>query len=227
MSNEIVVPDYLKAMMADSDLPAMDTESGRTAVPRISLKGMKFRFKEGGEEVGRLNGDLDCIIVGISPDHGTAKTFYAGKYNPDSADPPDCSSANGVYPDEWITNPVHNQCASCPKNKFGSATGTTGKKSKACRDSRLLYIVRAEDMANQSEPKVWVLTVTVSSLRPFTNYGRMLSKRGIPTPAAVITRVSFDEEVDFPKLVFSPLGVLNEDLAKKSFDMAAQKEWQA
>lgn len=226
MTTELVIPDYLKAMIAGSEVASMDLESGRMAVPRISLKGMKFRFKENGEEVERLGGDLDCIIVGISPEHGTAKTFYAGKYNPDSADPPDCSSADGVAPDGWINDPVNSRCASCPNNKFGSAIGTSGKKSKACRDSRLLYVVRAEEL-NQELPKVWVLTVTVSSLKNFTNYGRLLAKKGIPSPSLVITRVSFDEDVDFPKLVFNPLGVLTEDLAKRSMNMAEEKEWHA
>lgn len=226
MSTDLQIPDYLKDMMASTSAPKTeDMISGGTSVPRISLRGMKFRFKDGGEEVEVVKDDLDCIIVGMLPEHGTAKTFYEGAYNPDSSDPPDCSSSNGVTPDGWVTSPVSNNCATCPNNKFGSAISQSGKKAKACRDSKRLYIVKAQDM-KQDEPPYWLLNVTVSSLKPLNEYSKSLSSKGISTPSVVVTRLGFDDEAEFPKLTFKAMGVLNENMATASLKIAEKKEWE-
>lgn len=223
---EMVIPDYLKEMMATSDAPqTADMQSGGITTPRISLKGMKFRFKEGGEELAVVKDDLDVVIVGMLPIHGCAKTYYEGEYQPDSSDPPDCSSTDGVRPDTWISNPVNNLCATCKNNKFGSAISMAGKKSKACRDSRRLYIVRAKEMKDTDEPKVWLLNVTVSSLKPLNTYSKELSKKGITTPSVVVTRLNFDDDSDFPKLTFAVVGTLNENMAKVSLAIAHDKDW--
>lgn len=225
MSNDLVIPEYMKEMMATADVPKTDDMvSGGMSVPRISLKGSMFRFKEGGDELEKTRDPLDCIIVGITPEHGTAKTFYEGAYNPESSDPPNCSSTDGVRPDGWVSNPVSRECLTCPNNKFGSAISMSGKKSKACRDSRRLYVVRAKEL-KEEKPKVWLLNVTVSSLKALTMYSRDLAKQGVTSPAFVISRISFDEESEFPKINFAALGVLSEDMAKRSADIAKEKEW--
>ena len=226
MSNELAIPDYLKDMMATTDAPQTnDMVSGSVSTPRISLKGKIFRFKEDGDEIEKIKEDLDVIVVGVLPLHGTSKTFYAGEYNPESNDPPDCSSMDGVNPDGWVSSPVNNICATCPNNKFGSAISMSGKKSKACRDSRRLYVVKAQDMKEQEEPKVWLLNVTVSSLKPLNVYSKELAKSGITTPSVVVTRLNFDDDADFPMLTFKALGTLNEPMAKISLKIAADSEW--
>lgn len=225
MSNDLAIPDYLKDMMASTAAPQTnDMVSGGVTTPRISLKGKIFRFKEGGEELEKIKENLDVVIVGVMPEHGTAKTFYEGEYNPDSSDPPDCSSTDGVQPDTWVTNPINNLCATCANNKFGSAISMAGKKSKACRDSRRLYVVKASEMKNE-EPKVWLLNVTVSSLKPLNNYSKELAKQGISTPSVVITRLNFDDDADYPMLVFDALGCLNQEMATVSLAIAEEKEW--
>lgn len=225
MSNDLAIPDYLKDMMATSDAPQTnDMVSGGVTTPRISLKGKIFRFKEGGDEVEKVKENLDVVIVGVMPLHGTSKTFYAGDYNPDSSDPPDCSSMDGVQPDNWVTSPINNLCATCANNKFGSAISMGGKKSKACRDSRRLYVIKASEMKDET-PKVWLLNVTVSSLKPLNNFSKELAKQGITTPSVVITRLNFDDDADYPMLTFDALGTLNETMAKASLAIAADKEW--
>lgn len=225
MSNELAIPDYLKDMMATSDAPqTADMVSGGVATPRISLKGKIFRFKESGDEIEKIKENLDVVIVGVMPLHGTSKTFYAGEYNPDSSDPPDCSSMSGVEPDSWVSSPINKLCATCPNNRFGSALSMSGKKSKACRDSRRLYVIKASDMKDE-EPKVWLLNVTVSSLKPLNVYSKELAKSGITTPSVVVTRLNFDDDADFPMLTFKALGTLNEPMAKISLKIAADSEW--
>jgi len=226
MSKDIQIPDYLKDMMENTSAPKTDDMmSGGMSVPRISLKGGKFRFKSEGEEVEVVKDNLDCVIVGMMPTHGTAKTYYEGVYDSNSSDPPNCSSSDGISPDSWVSNPVSQTCATCPNNKFGSAISIGGKKSKACRDSKRLYIVKAKDMKESERPPYWLLNVTVSSLKPLNNYSTDLKKAGITTPSVVISRLGFDDDADYPKLTFELLGILNKDMVKTSLKIAEEKEW--
>jgi len=225
MSTELEIPDYLKGMMETFTGPkTKNMQSGGSTTPRISLKGKIFRFKEGGEEIEKVKEDLDVVIVGVMPEYGTTKTFYAGQYSPDSSDPPDCSSMNGQTPDTWVSKPVSDSCVTCVNNKFGSAISMSGKKSKACRDSRRLYVVRAKELKDE-EPKVWLLNATIMSLKPLSLYSQLLLRKGIPTPAAVITRINFNEDAEFPQLTFDTLGFINQDMAKISFKLAEDKSW--
>jgi len=225
VSTELEIPDYLKGMMETFTGPKTENmQSGGSTTPRISLKGKIFRFKEAGDEIEKVKEDLDVVIVGVMPEHGTTKTFYAGQYSPDSSDPPDCSSMNGQTPDAWVSKPVSDSCITCVNNKFGSAISMSGKKSKACRDSRRLYVVRAKELKDE-EPKVWLLNVTIMSLKPLSLYSQSLLKKGIPTPAAVITRINFNEDAEYPQLTFDILGFINQDMAKISFKLAEDKSW--
>lgn len=229
MSKEIVVPDYLKAMMAEGAVQdqtaQMNVASG--GVARLTTKGKTFRFKDGEDEV-KSGQSVDLIIVGLHPAAGLSHTFYAEGYSPDSNSPPDCSSMNGVSPDSWITNPVHPNCAKCPNQVWGSAKSMSGGKAKACRDSKQLYVAKAEDFAKDPrKATLYLLQVTVNSLKAFSNYGKELASLGLPGPQFVITRVTFDEEASVPKLEFECLGPLNETLGPVAHERSEKREWDA
>lgn len=226
MSNEVAIPDYLKKMMAEGSVvdqtSSMQVGGG---VPRLTTKGKVFRFKEEDEEI-KAGQAVDIVIVGMNPAVGLSHTFYIDDYDPKSSAPPDCSSMNGVHPDPWINNPVNNKCATCPNQSWGSAKSVSGGKAKACRDSKQLYIAKAQDF--DKDPKnatLFLLQVTVNSLKAFSNYGKLLGSKGLPGPQFAITRISFDEEASVPKLEFELLGILNEDLGMASHARSEKKEW--
>ena len=227
MSTEVAVPDYLKAMMAEGTVgdstAAMQSDSG--GVPRLTTKGKTFRWKEGEEEV-KAGQEVDVVIVGINPQVGLSHTFYKEAYNPNSSEPPDCSSQNGVVPDSWITSPQSDKCATCPNQVWGSAKSMSGGKSKACRDSRQLLVANAQQFGeNPKEATLYLMQVTVNSLRAFSNYGKELAGAGFPGPQFVVTRMTMDEESSVPKIEFSILGPLNEDLGKASWTRSEKREW--
>ena len=105
----VVVPDYLKAFatgqQANSDSESMAASS--TSVPRVSLRGKKFRFIEGGEEIFTQNDEVDVVILGVTPEAGLfVKTFYINGYTGTSDNaPPTCSSDDGRRPCPWILGP--------------------------------------------------------------------------------------------------------------------------
>lgn len=227
MSTELVVPDYLKAMMAEgtvADTTAqMQSDSG--GVPRLTTKGKTFRFKEGEDEV-KAGQEVDVVIVGMNPEVGLAHTWYKDAYNPNSSEPPDCSSQNGVTPDSWIQNPQSDKCAGCPMQVWGSAVSMSGGKAKACRDSRQLLVARAQDFGQDpSSCTLYLMQVTVNSLRAYSNFGKELAAAGFPGPQFVVTRMSMDEESSVPKIEFAIVGPLSEDLGKTSWTRSQKKEW--
>ena len=223
MSNVAVVPEYLKKFMDQGTSKDADSmASASVSVPRISLKGKKFQFINGDDESKKTD-DINIIILGVDPEGGKMiKTFYASGYNPADTSPPDCSSSNGVSPDAWVSNPVSSNCAGCQKNIFGSATNPSGKKTKACRDAKRLWVVQPDGI----EGTVYGLNVPVTSLKAMSEYGKEIRGAGIPL-SAVITRIYMDEDSEFPQIHFSRVGFLNEELGLKAIDRNESRDWMA
>jgi hypothetical protein len=124
--------------------------AGRTGVKRIVPKNGIFRKVVGGEEMGKVKGDLNVIVVNASPHVG--RIFYAQAWTPD-AEPtsPDCFSNDGRAPDAGSTNKQADRCDSCERNIKGSGMGS----SKACRYSRRIAVVLEEDFGTSLEGEVY------------------------------------------------------------------------
>lgn len=174
--------------------------------PRISIKGSRFRIKEGDTETVLDSTALDVVIVGANP--RLSKTWYAKQWDKD-AEPsaPDCYSLDGISPDPQAEDPQNDLCASCPHNAWGSKVTPTGQQVKACADNKRLAVVAADDASGP----VYLLSVTPAALKGLNQYQKELSVRGIP-PEIVKTRVSFDTDASFPKLKFTFGGFLDADV---------------
>lgn len=217
----VAIPEYLKKYMDNgSGKDADSMASASVSVPRISLKGKKFMFMNGDDESKKTD-EIHVVILGVDPEGGRMiKTFYAGGYNPNDTAPPDCSSSNGVTPDAWVNNPISTNCAGCQKNVFGSATSATGKKTKACRDAKRLWVAKVDDI----EGVVYGLNVPVTSLKAMSEYGREIRGAGVPL-SAVITKLTMDEDAEFPQLIFERFGFLNEETGLKALERNESRDW--
>ena len=174
------------------------------SIPRISLKGARFRIKEGESETVLDSTNLDIVIVGANP--RLSKTWYAKAWTPD-AEPaaPDCFSLDGISPSTDSTDPQNDLCATCPHNAWGSKVTPMGQKIKACSDLKRLAVVAADDPTGP----IYLLQVTPAALKGLNQYQRELAMRGI-APEIVKTRISFDTDASFPKLIFGFGGFLDE-----------------
>lgn len=220
MANELVIPEHLKKFMtstqASSDADSMASAS--ISIPRVSLRGRKFRLIEGGEEIRRPAEELYCVILAVEPGAGLMqKTFYSKGYSSGDSAPPDCSSSNGLTPDPWVNNPQAQACRSCPQNSFKA--GPNGKKSKPCKDSKRLWIAEPDNI----DGTVFALGVPVTSLKAMSEYGAMLKANGIPV-SAVITRLSM-KDTEFPELIFEFAGVLAEEPLQVAMHRNEQRNW--
>jgi len=195
--------------------------SGGAAFPRISIKGARFRIVEGDTETVLDSTTLDVVIVGANP--RLSKTWYAKAWSKD-AEPtaPDCFSLDGVRPDPEATDPQSDLCANCPQNAWGSKVTPTGQEIKACADQKRLAIVAADD----PDGPVYLLQVTPAALKGLNQYQKELSVRGIPAEI-VKTRISFDTDASFPKLMFGFGGFLQpeeQEIVDKLFGTPEVKE---
>lgn len=173
--------------------------------PRISIKGGRFRIKEGDAETVLQSTTIDVVIVGSNP--RLSKTFYAKAWDPNAEQTaPDCFSLDGVRPDSNVGEPQNDICATCPHNAWGSKKGPQGQDLKACSDSKRIAVVSADDPSGA----VYLMLITPAALKDLNQYQKDLSHRGI-APELVRTRIGFDTNASFPKLKFGFGGWLTED----------------
>lgn len=216
---EVKLPDYLKDLVDDT---ASSMVSNTGGAPRISIRGRMFRFIKDGSEEEQTTDPINVIIAGVVPDKGMAKTWYESGYQPGSTDPPDCSSFLGIRPDDWVDKPQADLCVNCPQNKWGSAVSMKGGKAKACKDSKRLMLIRAEELKVEV-PTIYIFNVTIASLKALSEYGKFLLSNKVPM-AAAITQLSFVDS-EFPQVNFEFAQVLNEEFGKKTLRIANDKEW--
>jgi len=172
-----------------ADLAALADKTQSAGGDKIKLKPGKFVLPDGSE-----TDSLDIVIV----DFISANTFYEGAYNKDDIVPPTCF-ALGTNPTQLVpsdNSPVKQSdtCASCPMNQFGSAGA-----GKACKNGRRLAVLPPD--ADDDTP-LWTLDVSPTGLKGFDGYVRSTAAKFGITPIGLITNVTLDPNVDYPKLVF-------------------------
>src|SRR5690606_26393745 len=144
-----------------------------TGFKRISIRGGRFRIREGSTETVLPDNVLRAVIVGASPN--VTKSFYKGAYNPKAENAerkPDCYSNDGIRPAADAADPQAQQCATCPQNAWGSKITDAGTKMKACADQKRLAVISADD--HSAEPEFYLFQVTPAALTQFRQYGELL-----------------------------------------------------
>jgi len=202
------LPDFLQTAGV-SELTK--TLAGRSGVKRIVPKNGIFRLVVGGEEMGKVKGDLSVVIVNAAPKVG--RIFYAKAWSAD-AEPtsPDCFSNDGKAPDAKAENPQSANCDDCPNNIKGSGQGN----SKACRYSRRIAVLLEQDFGTNLEGEVYQLNLASKSLfgdggdgtYTFENYTKYLSSNG-KSIDFMVSQVSFNENNDNQSVLFSPARYIN------------------
>jgi hypothetical protein len=221
MAQDLVIPENFGAISAVFQNITVEDDLGEGIVGGFSVLGYRgkvWRVKHKGDENNILdeNGNpvpsVEVIIVKSSTH--VSKLFYKDGYQDNSEGKrPDCFSSNGVSPDATVLAPVAPVCAACPNNAFGSRVTDNGKPGKACSDHKRLVIVPMDDPANELFGGPMLLRVPAASLAEVSAYGTKVKQLGWPY-YAIATRVKFDINEAFPKLLFSPIRPLNDDEAR-------------
>jgi len=231
MSNDIALlnqdlPDFLQTAGVSELTKKL---AGKTGVKRIVPKNGIFRKVVGGEEMGKVKGSLDAIIVNASPAVG--RIFYAKQWTPESEPTaPDCFSNDGQVPDAGSANPQADRCDSCQQNIKGSGMGN----SKACRYSRRLAMVLVEDFGTSLEGEVYQMNLASKSLFgesntdnafTFENYTKYLANNG-KSLDYVVTTIGFNEDNDNQSVLFTPARFITKDQYAVTSTVGAKPEIQ-
>jgi hypothetical protein len=204
------LPEHLKHLQgaaADSN----SLVSGFDSAPSLSVRGKQFRFQNGDDErVLPAGATVEVILLAADPEDKLAKAYYAKAWSPDSNEAPDCFSSDGERADPFVEAPIHQGCAGCPMNQFGTGKNPDGSpgKGKACSDHKKLFLVEA----NNPKGDIYVLRVPATSLKALSGYGRKLSRQGV-TFKVVSTEISFVDAVH-PQLDFNATGWISEEALK-------------
>ena len=220
MSNLIVsqeLPDFLQQVGVSELTKQL---AGKSGVKRIVPKNGSFKLMVKGEEMGKIKGELNAIVVNASPKVG--RIFYAKQWSPDSEPTaPDCFSNDGSSPDAKATNPQSSTCNDCPQNVKGSGQGT----SKACRYSRRIAVLLEQDFGTSLEGEVYQMNLAskslfgdnVSDAFTFENYTKYLGSNG-KSIDFVVTKISFNDANDNQSVLFEPTRYIN----RKEYEVAGR-----
>lgn len=181
----VSIKEALKAQVAD-----LGSRTQPAGGNKIRPGKGKFTLPDGTETA-----ELSLVIV----DFVTVHKFYEGKYDPKNITPPGCF-AIGVNPKQMTPsanspNQQSDSCQGCPMNEFGSSGD-----GKACRNGRLLAVLPPDA---DDKTDLWLLEVSPTALKNFDGYVNSVARQFQVPPVGVVTTVSLDENVDYPKLVFS------------------------
>lgn len=220
------VPQKLAERMAADN---SDLSSGvRGGYSVVSIRGSRWHIKVGDEETtvtdpvsGDPVGSLRLVMLKSSPN--VSKNFYQGGYEEGSSEAPTCWSIDGLVPDPAADKQAPS-CAGCPKNQYGSRITDAGKKVKACGDSRRLAVIPEGDYANELYGGPMLLRVPASSLSNLAQFGKKMKNKGFPYNT-IVTRVSFDHTVSFPKLEFNATRPLTDDEADEIIGLLNNPEY--
>lgn len=205
------LPDYIGEAFAD-DVNIL----ARVTVPSLTYRGKVWRTVLEGDEVvltGK-NQDGESVpvsqinIVIVEQSHKRARRFYDGEYEEGKNKAPTCASVDGVKPDADIENPPAASCAACPNSAKGSSRNGKGA---ACSAYKNIAVINAGLKGkllrlSMAQTSIWDKdnpTEEAKGWFAYDQYIEQLRARGCPSTAAVVTKIKFDPETAYPKLLFS------------------------
>jgi hypothetical protein len=206
MADIIPITNLTPAMSSAFGYQPSDLSEGAAlGFPVLSYRGKVWRVMHKGTENKLMTPDNDPIpsvrVVILRANANLSKIFYEKRYTEGDNAAPDCYSMNGVAPDSGATKPQCKTCAACPQAAWGSRMTDEGKEAKACQDSRRLVVVPATDVANEAMGGPMLMRVPAASLGNLVAYDDRLKQAGIAY-FGVSTKISFDSDVAYPKMVF-------------------------
>lgn len=170
----------LDKQLADevSNISTMISASGS---PRISID-------RSGHFVGPDGLDLGTEIRVIVIDFVSKNQLYTSAYDPNNPVPPVCVAVGKVLadmkPDPASPEPCWTDCATCPKNQWGSRG-----KGKACKNTRELAVILEED-AEEESPKLYHISVPPTAISSFDAFANLCKTvlNGPPIKAIVTVK---------------------------------------
>jgi hypothetical protein len=175
---------------------AIGSVSGRS----ISTKKQVFTLPDGRAH----KGPLSVVVL----DFINKNLMYDRAWREGERIPPLCfaigKNIEELAPSVNAPDPQAEQCRGCPMNEFGTASNGGGK---ACKNTAVLALASPDAKSKE----IMLLSVSPTGLTNWNKYVTSVKAQFNAVPIKVVTEITFDENVDFPKLQFS-VAAPNENL---------------
>ena len=213
-SPSLAIPDHLRDLNDEGNI------ADRVSIPSLSYEGKVWTISVNGEKTKLMKRDADgdempmavMRVVILDYNQRRGRSYYEGAYDPAKAAQPLCWSEDGITPHAAVQNPQCGSCEACPMAIKGSKVTEQGKAVAACSQHRMLAVVPANKM--DMEPLRLKLAVTsdydkeneleAQGWYSFQAYRDYIKARGINHTALLVTKMRFDPNVAYPKVLFSP-----------------------
>lgn len=222
MANALSILDQAPPPSAlDDELFGQGNIAERVTVPSVTFTGKVWTINYNGEKIKLEKRDeegevtpmpvMKVVILDYNKSRGRA--YYEGEFDPDKPGAPVCWSDDGKTPHESVKEPQCGTCAKCPMAVKGSKITPQGKEVKACAEHRMIVVVPANGLG-QFPPLRMKLAVTsdydarspelqAQGWYAFSNYMELLRARGVKHSARLVTKMKFDPNAAYPKVLFS------------------------
>jgi hypothetical protein len=213
----------------------------RNTVPSLSYEGKVWTVSINGQKTKLMkrdeNGDETAVpvmrVVILDYNKKKGRTYYEGAYDPAKPGTPLCWSEDGVTPNQRAQAPQASSCATCPWSVKGSKTTEQGKQVTACSQHRMIAVVPANNL--DAPPLRMKLALTslwdinspdqqAAGWYAFDNYLDLLRTKGVPHSAGLVTKMKFDPNTAYPKVLFSADRWLEDDEMVKVREMTRSQE---
>lgn len=186
---------------ATDDAAREKARSGGTS-NKVSTKNRRFTF--GGENLGRE-------LVGVIVDFAYLRTWFATRFDADKPGIPQCwalsEDGEDMAPPDDVEDAQSTACEGCAMNEWGSGKGGKGDRGpKACGDRRRLGFLHEDDIKSADDVEEAIaamIEISPTSTGPWSAYLKELKNKHKRPVYSVLTKLSFDPEVSYPKVVFT------------------------
>ena len=192
----------------------------RQTTPALTFRGKTWRMRIGGEEtvLTRVDENGESMpmqtvqVVVLNLNQKRSRVFYQGGFVEGKNSSPVCWSTDGAAPDTDVSAPCAKTCASCPNSVKGSKITESGHEVMACAPVKRLAVVPIVRLDMEPlllkvpQTSIWDKNNPEADARgcyAWDQYTDFLRQRGVKHTAAVVTRIRFDPNVAYPKLLFS------------------------
>lgn len=193
----------------------------RQTVPTLSYEGKVWQVVLNGErtKIMRRNAEGDeeptqimrVVVLAVAERRGRA--YYEGAYDPSKPGVPLCWSDDGIAPHAQVAEPRSSKCDTCPLSAKGSKVTEQGKAVTACSQHLMIAVVPHNALDSTPLRLKLAITSVWDKQSPdlekqgwfaFDNYRDFLRANSVTHTAALVTKMRFDPNVAFPKVMFSP-----------------------
>jgi len=214
-SKQVAIPAHLQNTLGDEK-----NITDRVSVPSLAYGGKVWTISKDGEKTRITKKDeygdeiavplIRVVVLDYAKRRGRA--YYEGAYDPDKQTAPLCWSEDGVKPHPSIEEPQHATCEGCPWSVKGSKQTDSGRSVTACSQHRMLVVAPLAKLDVPLRMKIAITSdwdkqnekAAKENWFAFNNYTDFLRARNIGHTAMIVTKMKFDQNVDYPKVLFSP-----------------------